>query len=146
MEVHLVLLLSFETLVVSVGGRHPRPSILASTRVERSLLLSSMSCGCLVIQEVEDGEEAKSKTRASSSCSSSSSHWWSRRCRSENMFPIYAMGNSKLNSIARTVLDSGGDLIWDSVRAEAKSEVVVFPPLLLFLNLFRTEISVVVYV
>nr|XP_010943926.1 probable serine acetyltransferase 2 isoform X4 [Elaeis guineensis] len=93
-----------------------------------------MSCSCLVLQEVEDGEEAKSKTRvSSSSCSFSSLYSGSRRCRSENMFPIYAMGNWKLNSIARTILDSDGDPIWDSVRAEAKSEAEREPILSSFL-------------
>lgn len=91
-----------------------------------------MSCGgCLVLPEVEDGEEAKSKTRASSSSSTSCSG--PRRCRSERIFPIYAMGNSKPNSIVRTVLDSAGDPVWDSVRAEAKSEAEKEPILSSFL-------------
>ncbi|XP_010918238.1 probable serine acetyltransferase 2 [Elaeis guineensis] len=91
-----------------------------------------MSCGCLVLQEVEDGEEAKSKTRAasSSSCSSCSGR---RRCRSESMFPMYAMGNWRPNSISRTILDSAGDSIWDSVRAETKSEAEREPILSSFL-------------
>ncbi|XP_008802857.1 probable serine acetyltransferase 2 isoform X2 [Phoenix dactylifera] len=92
-----------------------------------------MSCGCLVIQEVEDGEEVNSKTRDSSSSSSSSSFSRTRRCWSEDMFPIYAMGHSKPNSIARTVLDSDGDPIWDSMRDEAKSEAEREPILSSFL-------------
>lgn len=70
-----------------------------------------MACRCVVIQEVEEGEELKSKGRVSS-----------RRCRTEMMFPMYAMGSFKPNSIARTILDTAGDPIWDSVRADARFE------------------------
>ncbi|URE07450.1 Serine acetyltransferase, N-terminal, partial [Musa troglodytarum] len=70
-----------------------------------------MARRCVVIQDVEEGEELKSKGRVSS-----------RRCRTEMMFPMYAMGSFKPNSIARTILDTAGDPIWDSVRADARFE------------------------
>lgn len=80
-----------------------------------------MACRCVVIQEVEEGEELKSKGRVSS-----------RRCRTEMMFPMYAMGSFKPNSIARTILDTAGDPIWDSVRADARFEVIIIGPFLFF--------------
>lgn len=69
-----------------------------------------MSCGCVVLQEMGDEDEMKSK--------SGSLKW--------RIFPLYAMENLKLNSNSGKVIsdfESSADPIWDSIRAEAKSEV-----------------------
>lgn len=73
-----------------------------------------MTCRGLVIYELEEGgEQMNSDDRV-----------FARRCRSESIFPMYAMGKSKSNSLSRTIIDNAGDPIWDSVRADARSEVV----------------------
>ncbi|KAJ6829649.1 putative serine acetyltransferase 2 isoform X1 [Iris pallida] len=103
-----------------------------------------MSCACLVLTEVVDDKEVKSNHRSSFSSSfptySSSSSGGelidSRRCRSERIFPIYAMGSSDSNRNSTKVivdLDSSEDPIWDSIKAEAKSEAEKEPVLSSFL-------------
>ncbi|XP_072957019.1 probable serine acetyltransferase 2 [Typha angustifolia] len=94
-----------------------------------------MSCGCVVIHEMEEGEEVKSKHSIGDDATKSSGSWCSRprKCRSESIFPIYVMENSKPNSMSRTILDSVGDPIWEAVKEEAKSEAEKEPVLSSFL-------------
>ncbi|KAJ4773889.1 Serine acetyltransferase [Rhynchospora pubera] len=106
-----------------------------------------MPCECVVVREMEAGEEGDSKGKAarvlasvSSSSSSSSSNGvgsdsstGSRRCKSEVMFPIYVRGSSRRNLISRTILDFAGDPIWEAVKSEAKSEAEKEPILSSFL-------------
>ncbi|KAJ3689714.1 hypothetical protein LUZ61_018878 [Rhynchospora tenuis] len=106
-----------------------------------------MPCECVVVQNMEAGEERESKGKAarvlgsaSSSSSSSSSNGvgsdsstGSRRCKSEVMFPIYVRGSSRRNLISRTILDFAGDPIWEAVKSEAKSEAEKEPILSSFL-------------
>ncbi|XP_042378325.1 probable serine acetyltransferase 2 isoform X2 [Zingiber officinale] len=71
-----------------------------------------MACRCVVIQQVDEGgEEAKANGRVSLG-----------GCHRETIFPMYAVGRSKSNSISRTILDVAGDPIWDSIRSDARFE------------------------
>lgn len=98
------------------------------------------SCGCLVLEKVEDhggaggGEAAaapargrvpKVATGAGSGCGGSCAGAW--RSRSESIFPIYVMGSSRASTVAaaRGLVDSPGDPIWEAVKSEAKSEVSI---------------------
>jgi len=87
------------------------------------------SCGCLVLEKVEDhsGEAARGRVKvapaAASGCGGSCAGVWRRR--SEAIFPIYVMGSSRASTVAaaRGILDSAEDPIWEAVKSEAKSEV-----------------------
>ncbi|KAJ6829166.1 putative serine acetyltransferase 2 isoform X1 [Iris pallida] len=82
-----------------------------------------MTCRCVVLTKVGDDKEVKSNHRSCNSSSGSGSG-------SERVFPIYAMRSSS-NVVAD--LDSSQDPIWDSIRAEAKSEAEKEPVLSSFL-------------
>jgi len=87
------------------------------------------SCGCLVLEKVEDhsGEAARGRVKvspsAASGCGGSCAGVWRRR--SEAIFPIYVMGSSRASTVAaaRGIVDSADDPIWEAVKSEAKSEV-----------------------
>ncbi|RCV46671.1 hypothetical protein SETIT_9G550300v2 [Setaria italica] len=100
------------------------------------------SCGCLVLEKVEDhgGGEAAARGRvvkvapgAGSGCGGSCAGAW--RSRSEAIFPIYVMGSSRASTVAaaRGLVDSPGDPIWEAVKSEAKSESEKEPILSSFL-------------
>jgi hypothetical protein len=76
------------------------------------------SCGCLVVEKVEDHDaRGKGTTRGRAGCVCGSC---AGERRFETMFPIYVMGSSP----ARGLLDSAaGDPIWEAVKSEARSEV-----------------------
>nr|CAB3502109.1 unnamed protein product [Digitaria exilis] len=100
------------------------------------------SCGCLVLEKVEDhGGEAAAAARgravkvapgAGSGCGSCAGVW---RSRSEAIFPIYVMGSSRASTVAaaRGIVDSAEDPIWETVKSEAKSEAEKEPILSSFL-------------
>lgn len=79
----------------------------------------------MVLQELED-ENLKTKSKAPPYF----------KWRLERIFPIYAMGNLKLNPDSSKVIsdfESARDPIWDSIIAEAKSEAEKEPILSSFL-------------
>ncbi|XP_039780117.1 probable serine acetyltransferase 2 isoform X1 [Panicum virgatum] len=97
------------------------------------------SCGCLVLEKVEDhsGEAARGRVKvapsAASGCGGSCAGVWRRR--SEAIFPIYVMGSSRASTVAaaRGIVDSADDPIWEAVKSEAKSEAEKEPILSSFL-------------
>ncbi|EEE70080.1 hypothetical protein OsJ_30073 [Oryza sativa Japonica Group] len=105
------------------------------------------SCGCLVLEKVEDhGGEAAGRGRGrlaqgggggGGGCGSCAGEW---RSRSETMFPIYVMGSSRASSAAaaRGIVDAAGDPIWEAVKSEAKSEAEKEPILSRLLEGRRT--------
>uniref|UniRef100_A0ACD5TTL7 Uncharacterized protein n=1 Tax=Avena sativa TaxID=4498 RepID=A0ACD5TTL7_AVESA len=85
------------------------------------------SCGCLVVEKVEDhgGGVARGKGMAGCGCG-----FCAGERRFETMFPIYVMGSSR----TRGLLDvAAGDPIWDDVKSEARSEAEKEPILSSFL-------------
>ncbi|KAL6648849.1 hypothetical protein ACP70R_013073 [Stipagrostis hirtigluma subsp. patula] len=96
------------------------------------------SCGCLVLEKVDDhgGEAAAArgvgKAAPGAGCGSCAGVW---RGRSEAIFPIYVMGSSRASTVAaaRGIVDAAGDPIWDAVQSEAKSEAEKEPILSSFL-------------
>ncbi|KAJ0966745.1 hypothetical protein J5N97_023662 [Dioscorea zingiberensis] len=97
-----------------------------------------MACRCVVLQGVDEGEGVKSKERISSSsnsssCSSGVSDSRNPKGRAEKVFPVSEMksdGNSKGAGVTSECL---GDPIWETIRAEAKSEAEKEPILSSFL-------------
>lgn len=90
-----------------------------------------MSCGCVLVREMADDDEVKPKLLPLIS-----TNFGYLKCRSECIFPIYAMGNLSLNANSKKVIsdfESSADPIWDSIRAEAKSEAEKEPILSSFL-------------
>jgi len=85
------------------------------------------SCGCLVVEKVEDhgGGVARGKGMAGCGCG-----FCAGDRRFETIFPIYVMGSSR----ARALLDlAAGDPIWEAVKSEARSEAEKEPVLSSFL-------------
>lgn len=83
-----------------------------------------MSCRCVVLQGVEDGEEVRAKARVRVPSSPSNSISRPPKCIAELLFPVSAMGSLRQpDADSRTVSswsDAAGDPIWDAIHAEAK--------------------------
>ncbi|XP_028551548.1 probable serine acetyltransferase 2 isoform X2 [Dendrobium catenatum] len=81
-----------------------------------------MSSRNIILLELNGEGEAKGETRVSSTCFRD---WKNLSSRSERIFPFYAMGKSKPDApslMSLSASDSASDPIWDTIRAEAKSE------------------------
>ncbi|KAH0463250.1 hypothetical protein IEQ34_007832 [Dendrobium chrysotoxum] len=92
-----------------------------------------MSSRNIILLELNGEGEAKGETRVSSTCFRDSKNLSSR---SERIFPFYAMGKSKPDApslMSLSASDSASDPIWDTIRAEAKSETEKEPILSSFL-------------
>ncbi|OVA00602.1 Bacterial transferase hexapeptide repeat [Macleaya cordata] len=106
---------------------------MACLREERSSEM--LSSTCVVLEEEEEKMKREEKTTSVMMFSASKY----KEYRLEKVFPVYAMGNLKLDDNLLTEvtnLDSdmtANDIIWDAVRTEAKTEAEKEPILSSFL-------------